>query len=217
MTLSDVTRSQIDALNLLPDVPLIAVDADEVLVYFMRHFRDFSAQNSWQLDPTAGRLDHALTHLESGMVADMPTSLGLIDAFFEAEVHNQLAINSAAEVLDEMSRTAQIVVLTNLPHAARDGRIANLAGHGIPYPVVTNSGGKGFALTELTAKTGGPVLFIDDSAAQLESAAKDAPVVRRLQLIGCDYAAPALRKTDAAEALALDWDTGRDWIKSILG
>ena len=217
MALTDITRAQIEMLDLVPDSPLIAVDADEVLVYFMRHFRDFSAEKSWRLNPEAGRLDQALTHIEDGSIADMATGLGLIDAFFQAEVHNQIAIDWAASSLKEASLSAQIVVLTNLPHAARDGRIANLGGHGIPYPVVTNTGGKGFALAELAARVDGPVLFIDDSAAQIESAAKEAPQVRRMQLIGCDYAAPALPRTDAAETLALDWGDGQRWIKRVLG
>lgn len=217
MTLSDITHDQLRALDIVADAPLIAVDADEVLVYFLRHFRDFSASKSWMLDPTARRLDLALTHTQNGEVADLATGLSLIDAFFEAEVHQQVAIESAAETLQYASTRAQIVVLTNLPHMARDGRIANLLGHSIPYPVVTNTGGKGAALAALSARTSGPTLFIDDSDVQLQSAAKGAPAVRRLQLIGCDYAAAALPRSDAAEEVALDWDAGRRWITAALG
>ncbi len=47
-----------------------------------------------------------------------------------------------------IEKSADVIMLTNLPHEAGDDRRANLAGHGLNFPVVTNSGPKGPAIQQ---------------------------------------------------------------------
>ena len=69
----------------------------------------------------------------------------------------------------------------------------------------------------MARRVAAPVAFVDDSSQQIESAAKDAPHVLRLQLIGCPYAAGAIRRSDAAQGHAGDWSEGRRWLTEALG
>ncbi|QPH53370.1 HAD family hydrolase [Pontivivens ytuae] len=212
----EITREQLDRLSLERGRPLLVLDADEVLVYFLRHFRVFLDARGWELDLTTYRLDAALKHRGEGRTATREEGLAFIDRFFAEETPQQEAIPGAAEAVARMAERAQVVVLTNLPHHARAARVGNLARHGLAYPVVSNSGGKGPVLAALAERTVAPVVFVDDSKAQIDSAAKHAASVRRLQLIGCDYAAPALPRSEQAERTALNWDEAAPWIRAAL-
>ncbi|WP_316014205.1 hypothetical protein [Roseobacter sp. HKCCA0434] len=216
MSLPDLTREQLDTLAIDRDRPLLVVDADEVLVHFLRHFRDYVDNRGWRLDLSDYRLDKALIRQGGEETASRDEGLALIDAFFDAEVSRQQMIPGAAEALRSLSRLSQVVILTNLPHPARAGRVANLSGHGLDYPVVTNRGGKGHALSELAARTDRAVAFVDDSAVQIESVARHAPAVRRVQLIGCDWAAPALPRAPSAELFASTWGDAVPWLTEAL-
>ncbi len=214
--IADATRDQLDGLALQRGRPLLVLDADEVLVYFLRHFRTYLDGRGWDLDLTTYRLDAALKHRGDGRTATREEGLAFIDAFFAEETSRQEPIPGAAEAVARLSGRAQVVVLTNLPHHARETRIRNLAAHGLSHPVVSNRGGKGPALARLAGRVAAPVIFVDDSKAQIDSAAEHAPAVRRLQLIGCDYAAPALPRSAMAEETAFSWNAAAPWIDTAL-
>ncbi|RED11045.1 hypothetical protein [Pontivivens insulae] len=200
-----IAQSQIDDLKLTRGRPLLAVDADEVLVYFLRHFRDYADQIGWTLNLTTKRLDSALIKRATGRVAARDEAWAMLETFFRVETLSQQPIAAAAEVLERLSADAQIVVLTNIPHFAREDRIRNLGAFGHNWPVITNSGGKGRALDLLYRKAAARTVFVDDSATQLDSAAKHAPDVGRVQLIGCDWARPYLPRSSDVQACIGGW------------
>lgn len=189
-------RAQMDALPLVLGKPLLVVDADEVLVHFVRHFEQFVAQRNWRLNITGYSLEGAMSRPLTGEIASVETTLSMIDAFFEAETLAQTEIPGAAAALADLSRDAQIIVLTNLPHAARASRVENLAALGIGYPLVTNTGGKGPLLAEMQHRVAAPMVFVDDSPHQIASARRHAPAVQALQFIGCSYARELIPSLD---------------------
>ena len=91
-----------------------------------------------------------------------------------------------------------MIVLTNAPDSVRADRIANLADHGMNYPVVMNEGGKGRALRWIAQRAAAPVAFVDDSVAQHASAAKHAPAVMRFHMVAPEILRPVMAKAPGA-------------------
>lgn len=184
--------------------PLIAVDADEVLVHFASHFAEYCEARGNNFALTEYSLDTALRGPD-GEALTRDQIMPLIWGFIDEQTRWQRAIQGAAAALASLARDAQIVVLTNAPFKVRDQRIANLADHGMAFPVVMNEGGKGRALHWLQDQADAPVVFVDDSPKQIASAAQHAPDVTRLHLVGCDMLKPIVAKSDDATLHPQDW------------
>ncbi|MEM7508773.1 MAG: hypothetical protein AAF415_18745 [Pseudomonadota bacterium] len=212
MTLAETDRSllphlldQLEALPLIPGRPLIAVDADEVLVLLAAHLKRFLATHGIEMRLTQYRLEGTMFPDGADHPLPFDESLGWLDRFFEDEVRRQQALPGAAEALKRLSDIAQIIVLTNVPRHGKAGRVENLAGLGIPYPVVENSGGKGPALAWCMDRVAAPMAFIDDSPKQIESAAKHAPDVLRIHFAGADYVDRLIPECADADHRVIDW------------
>lgn len=201
----DRVLDQLEALPLTVGRPLIAVDADEVLVLLAAHLKRFLAAEGIELRLTEYRLEG--TMFPDGAEHPLPfdESLAWIGRFFEDEVRRQQALPGAAQALERLSAIAQIIVLTNVPRHGTAGRIENLAGLDIPYPVVENSGGKGPALAWCLDRVAAPTVFIDDSPKQIESAAKHAPEVLRIHFAGADYVDRLIPDCADADHRVTDW------------
>ena len=155
--------------------PLVICDVDEVVVHFLKGLETFLAERDLWLDPASFALNGNIRRLSDD--APVPTDElgGLLTDFFAVRTRFLEAISGASEALAALAPSADIVMLTNLPDEFRADRIANLAGHGIPYPVVTNSGPKGPAIRTLAAGRQAPVVFIDDNHGYLLSAHEHSP------------------------------------------
>ena len=187
----DRVVAELEAAKVEPGRPLIAVDADEVLVHFAAFFKSFCEAKGFLFSLTEYRLDTALRKPDGAFLTR--EEIGpLIWEFIEQRTRIQPAIDGAAAALGELAKAAQIVVLTNAPAKMREDRIANLAGLGMDYPVVMNEGGKGRALSWLSARAAAPVAFVDDSVAQHGSAAKHAPQVMRFHMVEPDILKPII-------------------------
>jgi hypothetical protein len=196
---------QIEAAGLAPGRPLLAVDADEVLVHFAPHLARWLEGLGWRLALTEYRLDGAIRRVGTGEAAGIEQGRGLLRRFFDEETHRQDAMAGAAEGLAALAGGAQIVVLTNVPAPARAARVSNLAGHGMAFPVIANEGGKGPALAELARRVAAPVAFVDDSPGQIVSARRHAPGVRRIHFTGSDYLRPVMPVVAEADHSIGDW------------
>ena len=162
----DWVTDQIAAAGIERGAPLLAVDADEVMVVFAEHLARYFETIGWRLDLSEYKLDGAIIEHGTGRAADRAEGWRLIERFFEVETLRQEAIAGAAEALRTISAEMQVVVLTNAPRFAREDRAANLAALGMGYPLIVNEGGKGAALREIAARAAAPVTFIDDSLSQ---------------------------------------------------
>lgn len=189
--------AELEAAKIEPGRPLVAVDADEVLIHFAAHFKTYCEERGYGFALIEYRLDSALSKPDGARLSRDEIS-GLIWGFIEERTRRQPPIDGAAAALRSLSAEAQVVVLTNAPSKVRADRIANLAGHGMSYPVVMNEGGKGRALAWLSARARAPVVFVDDSVAQHGSAAKHAPQVMRFHMVAPEILRPIIGEAPGA-------------------
>jgi hypothetical protein len=176
--ISDFTKEQLSNLEIAPDRPLIICDVDDVVVHFLKGFDAILADMDHVLEAKSFALGGNVVHRESRI--EMPTQdvSKLVDDFFISHTEHMEAIEGAVPSLLALSKSATVVMLTNLPHHSREKRIRNLLGHGLPFPVITNSGPKGPAIKHLARQTSAPVIFIDDSPNFVESSFEHAPDVK---------------------------------------
>lgn len=212
----DETKAQIAALNLSADKPLLIVDADEVLVHFLQPFTRYLEALDWQIHLTEYRLEYAIRRA-NGLVADVDETFDLVHGFIDAETHRQPTINGAAPALATLAEQAQVVVLSNVPQRRYLDRLTNLRGHGMDYSLVANSGPKGPALAALSTGMKAPVAFVDDSPAQIESAAEHASDIHRIHFAGCPVIKSVLPDVKCANATPDDWSGVASHIDDLFG
>ncbi len=199
-----------------PAKPLIAVDADEVLVELSAHLKRWLPTIGYRLELTRYQLEGSIFPDGSDVPLPFDDCLVLIDQFFDGEVLHQRAVPGAPEALSRLSNDYQVVVLTNVPDHGGELRRKNLAGLGMGYPMVVNSGGKGRALSWLAARAQAPTVFIDDSLRQHESAARRAPEVTRIHFVGAGHLSRILPESPAAHHRVQGWKTCEAVVRSVL-
>ncbi len=94
--------------------PLLISDCDEVILHFVTHFAQWveeAADLTFALDAPgfAGAL-----RTRDGRIVEQERVWPLLDLFFEREMHRQNVVPGAVEALAEISRRADIVILTNI-------------------------------------------------------------------------------------------------------
>jgi hypothetical protein len=181
--MQDFTRSQLEELRLAKDRPLVICDVDEVVVHFTRAFEGYLAERALYLDTSSFALSGNIRRSEGDVPLLQDEIMQLIDGFFAERTEELDAIDGAVESLTALADTAEIVMLTNLPHHAREKRITNLRKHGLDFPCITNNGPKGPAISHLTAGRNLPVVFIDDSPNFIASSYQHAPHVHLVHFL----------------------------------
>ncbi len=199
------TQRDLDALAIERGRPLLAVDADEVLVDFAGHLAAFAGRLGLEFRLERYELEGAFRDGASGRRLGFDEAIGVIDRFFREETRRQSAIPGAAEALARLAGPAQIVVLTNVPRHAAAARAANLRALGMDYPLVANVGGKGRALAWLAERAGAPAAFVDDSPSQIASARRRASDVLRLHFVGAAFVARVIPHCPEADHRVPGW------------
>jgi hypothetical protein len=144
--LSDITLRQIDSLALDNDRPLVICDVDEVVVHFTKAFESYIAKLDLWLDPRSFAINGNVRHRRTGAEVAQAEIGRLIGLFFAEKTRHLEPVEGAVEWLVEIAKLAEIVMLSNLPHEAAEARRENLRGHGLDFPLITNSGPKGPAV-----------------------------------------------------------------------
>ena len=200
--------------------PLVVVDVDEVLALFFQGFGRFVARHGYELRCDRFALfsnifaPGAAQHLEiaagralfdeffrtgadlmdpaPGGTEHLEIAAGraLFDEFFRTGAELMDPAPGAAQALALLSRTAEVMILTNAPGHGRDERARWLVRHGMDYPLHFNEGPKGPAIARLAMRTRGPVVFVDDLVQHLDSCAEAAPHVRRFQTVADEALRP---------------------------
>jgi hypothetical protein len=181
--ISDFTRQQLAELTVSATRPLIICDVDDVVVHFLRGFDAILAEMNHELVADGEHLRWAVEHFETRDAMSPEDVSALIDNYFETKTEFMEPIDGAVDGLMKLSEKADVVMLTNLPHWARDQRIRNLRGFGMPFPVITNSGPKGPAIRHLADLTTGPKVFVDDSPMFVRSSHEHAPDVKIIHFL----------------------------------
>jgi hypothetical protein len=177
------TAKQLADLNLDPRRSLLICDVDEVIVHFTQGLEAFLHLQDLWLDTSSLALNGNIRARATGQPVAAQVTAELIDTYFDLHTETMLPIEGAVVALQQLSSIAEIVLLTNLPHHARDKRIANLQSHGLDFPVVTNAGPKGPAVRHLASRSGEVTVFVDDSPGFIKSAREHAPDVRLVHFL----------------------------------
>ncbi len=215
--ISEFTIAQLAKLSLAQHRPLVICDVDEVVVHFTRAFEGYLEARELWLDTSSFALNGNIRRkaggepVASGLVAE------LVDDFFHQHTAELDAIDGAIAALHDLARDSSVVMLTNLPHHARDKRIDNLQKHGLDFPVVTNSGPKGPAIRHLADQTREAVVFVDDSPGFIASAREHAPEVHLIHFLHDDRFARHIEAFDFVSLRTGSWDEALPHIKTLIG
>ncbi len=214
--ISDFTKAQLDTLTVDAKRPLIICDVDDVVVHFLRSFDAMLADMNHVLEANSFALNGNVVHRETRMEMPQEDVAQLVDDFFVTRTEYLDAIDGAVGSLLELSEKASVVMLTNLPHHARDKRIRNLQKHGLPFPVVTNSGPKGPAIRNLADRTSGAVVFVDDSPNFVKSSFEFAPEVKIVHFLHDKRFASLHAPFDFVSKTTGEWASVRTHISELI-
>lgn len=144
--------------------------------------------------------------------------LPLLRGFFDDHTGTQTPVPGAAAALARLARHADIVILTNLEDKHNATRTAQLAAHGMAYPVTCNSGPKGRAVAELIARHGPTgVAFIDDLPPHHASVKAAAPETHRVHMVADPRLRPLIPAAPDAQVRIDDWPAALVHLETALG
>ncbi|WNO54247.1 HAD family hydrolase [Stakelama saccharophila] len=194
--------------------PLLICDCDEVLLHMVKHFGAWlDEEHDIDFAPDGGDFANSMRRRPCGTSLEREEMWTLLGGFFPGQMARQTLVPHAREALAELSRSAEIVILTNLGDHCREHRVAQLAEFGIEHRVECNQGGKGAPVARLVAEHGDPVtVFVDDLAVHHDSVAHHAPGVHRLQMVAEPSLAPRVAAAPHAHARIDDWREAKAWI-----
>ncbi len=205
--LAPQTLQELRATDIVPGRPVIAVDVDDTLVYFVDHLGRWMRTRGFEMRLNSYELEGSMFPTGSDQPLPFDACIALINDFFAAETEAQEPIAGGRESLEALADQAQIVILTNVPRHAATARQANLNALGLRYPLVINSGGKGRALAWLAARANAQVALVDDSSTQLESVAKHLPGSVRIHFAGAAHIQRLFPGCTHATEQVHDWAT----------
>ncbi|PZO75171.1 MAG: hypothetical protein DI629_17445 [Mesorhizobium amorphae] len=197
--------------------PLLVVDVDEVVLEFVSPFAGFLASRGHDLGQDVFRLHGNI--FRSGTreaLADEEVSV-LIDEFWGVQADWQQLALGAESALANLSREAEVVLLTAMPHRFGEHRRRHLQAIGLPYPLLTTERDKGPAVAMLRGADARPVAFVDDilrNHLSVRDAVPDAGLFHIMAHAGMRAQLPAL----PADVVAMeDWRQGEPLIARALG
>lgn len=215
--ISEFTIRQLADLSVAAHRPLVICDVDEVVVHFTRAFEDYLARRDLRLDTTSFALNGNIRKRGTDEPVEAAQVSEMIDDFFHQHTAELDAIDGAIAALHDLANDSSVIMLTNLPHHARDKRIDNLRKHGLDFPVVTNSGPKGPAIRHLADQTREAVVFVDDSPGFIASARQHAPAVHLIHFLHDDRFARHIEPFDFVSLRTASWDEALPHIKRLIG
>jgi hypothetical protein len=212
-----LTKLQVDSITLSGNRPLLICDVDEVIVHFVREFEDFLDDQGFDLLISEAHLSGRTIQSRDGSgLLEVEKAYGLVADFFDQRTAAMQPIDGAVEAVSHLGEVADVIFLTNLPGEAGDARRANLASHGLNFPVITNTGPKGPAIRALADKTQGPVAFVDDSPHFLQSSFEYAPHVATVHFLQDHRFRPFTPHFDFLHHRSDNWVDTKSFLKGVL-
>ena len=216
MSIDPETLRQIEELS-HDDRPLLVLDVDDVLLDFVRPFPRYLASRGYRLRLETFRLYGNVFEIESGAEVERDRITGLLDDFFAVQTDWQTPVTGAADAVATISRDAEVVLLTAMPHRHRDTRRKHLDALGLTYPLLTTEMAKGPAIRRLRGESGRAVAFVDDMPHNLASA-RESVVDSHLFHLMADTSLRALLPSPPDGAIVVDgWHDAGDRIAAALG
>ena len=210
------TKTQLAALDVHATRPLIICDVDDVVVHFLKGFDAVLARMDHVLEADSFALNGSVLHRHTRAAMPPEHVAKLIDDYFIEQTEHMEDIEGAVASLVALSDQATVVMLTNLPHHARDKRITNLKKHGLPFPVITNSGPKGPAIKHLSGRTTGQKVFVDDSPNFVKSSFEFAPEVKIVHFLHDERFSKLHQPFEFVSHTTGEWNDARRHIEELL-
>jgi len=163
------TARQIEELA-ADDRPLLVLDVDDVVLEFIKPFPHYLKSRGFGLTLASFRLTGNIAETASGRLIEQSEVTALLGDFFDAQADWQSIADGAADALAMLGRSAEIVMLTAMPHKHRAVRRAHLDALGLDYPLLTTEMAKGPAIAKLRGAKGRRVAFVDAQPSNLVSA-----------------------------------------------
>ncbi len=199
------------------DRPLVVCDVDDVLLEFVRPFRAWLGTQGMELRTESFRLTGNIRALETGDAAPQETVDALLSGFFDAQGEWQEPVADALETLGRLEMSADIVLLTAMPHRHYGARSALLERHGVAYPLVTTEMAKGPAVKALRGDESRRVAFIDDIGHNHVSVANCVPDAGCIHLTASHELAALLPPLPDGVQKARDWPHAGELLAEVLG
>jgi FMN phosphatase YigB (HAD superfamily) len=208
--------SQIRALP-VSERPLVICDIDEVILHLTTHLEDYLHARELMFLKHGYRFTGNIAHNKDKTAISAEEVRRHLLTFFDEVSHAQEMVPGANTALGELSENWDIVLLTNLPGGQnKPKREKLLAELGIPFPVLTNSGPKGGAVSALAAGRPNPVIFIDDSPTNHTSVKASLPSAVQIQFIADPRFRETVEQEDHIDLLTGDWQETAAYIGRIL-
>ena len=172
---SHIVAPSLQSLGLSTERPLVLVDVDEVLALFMQGFGDFLVGHGLEMRIDRFALFQNIYRPGETQHLEIAEGRRLFDAFFAGHCHEIEAAPGAIEALTRLARSAEILILSNAPPEAERLRTEWLRTHGLPHPLILNSGPKGPIAAGLVAQTSQKTAFVDDLISNLDSVKDHSP------------------------------------------
>lgn len=213
--ISETTLSQLAGLT-LTGRPLLICDVDEVVVHFTRDFEAYLEARGLWLDTSSFALNGNVRRSDNDVAIEAREVMGLIDRFFVDRTRHLEPIDGAVAALQEIGETADVVLLTNVPHSSGADRRENLRQHGLPFPVVTNSGPKGPAIRQLAHRARTATVFVDDSPSFIASSFEHAPEVHLVHFLHDERFARHISPLDYVSLRTGSWSEAGPHVRQLL-
>ena len=177
----EIPIPRLETLGLSTVRPLVLVDVDEVLGLFMQGFGDFLAGRGLEMRIDRFALFQNIYRPGATEHLEIEEGRKLFDAFFGGHCHEIEPAPGAIAALNRLARSAEILILSNAPAEAERLRTEWLRMHGLPHPLILNSGPKGPIAAGLVAQTPHRTAFVDDLLPNLDSVADHSPQTATFQ------------------------------------
>lgn len=172
---SHIVAPTLASLGLSIERPLVLVDVDEVLGLFMQGFGDFLIGQGLEMRIERFALFQNIYRPGATEHLDVAEGRKLFDVFFATRCHEIEPAPGGIEALQRLSKSAEILILSNAPAEAERLRRDWLRKHRLAHPLILNSGPKGPIAAALVAQTPQKTAFVDDLLPNLDSVKDHAP------------------------------------------
>jgi hypothetical protein len=210
------TLRQIEELS-HDDRPLLVLDVDDVVLDFVGPLPRYLESIGYRLTLGSYKLTGNIHHMETGAAAEAHEVRSMLDGFFAAQADWQELAPHASTSIATIAESAEVVMLTAMPHRHRDVRRSYFDTLGLPYPLLTTEMAKGPALKRLRGKVDRPVAFVDDLPHNLDSAREWVPDAHLFHLVSNETLRKILPAPQADVIAVQSWPEAAPQIAKALG
>ena len=198
--------------------PLLICDCDEVLMQFAQPFAaHLDEEHGLELKFRSFALSGNIHRKDDGSEVEGSEVSGLVADFFRRSMHRQIPVPGAADALERLSSSYDIVILTNIEDEFQPHRREQIRAAGMDYEVYCNRGPKGPALERLISEhEARQAVFVDDLPPHHSSVAKRSPFVHRLHMVADPVLRELIPPAEDADARIDEWSEAVPYLEALV-